>query len=689
MEKRRSPRSSKSPGNAIFPKSPLLYESYKSGCGSKLIKFFDFRHVKSGNKRLNPEKKFIRDSAGNVYTKSQLDLLKRLHDKCQCNDLIVEGENSCKPKTRRRSLSSETEEENYESKPVHGLLEREIKRIKNRKEETGDSPDKLKQSSLSEIEKTNDKDKPMDLKNGRDCKKSFEINLQACVNDAAETFICSKAEENGKDRSKQFMEALDILSSNKELFITLLQDPDSFSAKKGQDLQGSKVKEPRDTSLSFADELDKIVLLKPRLSSSVDDRVYLRFKHLAKKLKLVVGSNKDSNHIEIKPECSGKASEIEVAAFRTSDVSTSTVGHRSPESPVFRRKKRVESDVFKLSKENDVLPRRFMVERQLERSNSSPVYEVPNALSSLQTKLKERRQRLEKRRESFKLWSLDKNFEVFDPNPHNSNPRSLDDNCTGSTEYRSLKTHVEDVFEEDRYLESLAESSSSLERRDSNIYDPKQEQEQPSPVSVLERIHVEDETVSPGNVKTSKLEEQIGLLSFDDPNIDLVEKDSVHEFVRKILEASRLNWTNLMARCNEETSLLNEFSHGNHNNNQLLVLDYTDEILREVYRQEIKFWPFTPSKSSRVVNVPSSLREEDLIHQTMSLFDWSLLCCDSSPRTLDQIIESDLIKPCLWLDFGGESEGVVSDIVEKILQQLVLEISRELRTMQRRIYGLV
>ena len=485
----------------------------------------------------------------------------------------MEGESSYKPKTRRRSLSSETEDESYESKPAQGFLERDIKRRKNLKEAT----------SLSEVEKTNDKDKQMDLKNGRDCKKSSEINLQVRVN---ERLICSKAEEKGKHRSNQFMEALDILSSNKELFITLLQDPNSISAKKGQDLERPQVKELRDKSLSVADDLDNIVLLKPR------------FKHLAKKVKLV-RSNKESNHTETTPECSGKARETEAFAVRNSDVSTSTVGYRSPESPVFRRKKRVESDVFKLSLEKDVLPRRLLVERQQERSNSSPVYEVPKALSSLETKLKERRQRLEKRRESFKVWSLDKDLEVFDPNPPNSN-----DYCTS-----------------------------------------------------LERIHLEEETV----------EEKIGLVSFD----DLLEKDSVHKFVKKVLEASRLNWTNLMARCNEETSLLDEFSHGNHNNGQLLlVLDYTDEILREICRQDIiKFWPFL-----RVV-----IREEDLIQKTLRRFNWSSLSCDT-PRTLDQIIETDVVKPsCVWSSFGDENEGVVSDVAENILQRLVLDISHELK----------
>ncbi|CAN6828640.1 unnamed protein product [Brassica oleracea] len=86
--------------------------------------------------------------------------------------------------------------------------------------------------------------------------------------------------------------------------------------------------------------------------------------------------------------------------------------------------------------------------------------------------------------------------------------------------------------------------------------------------------------------------------------MNLLEKDSVHRFVKKVLEASRLNWTNIMARCNEETSLLNEFSHGDHNKGKLLlVLDYTDESLREIYRRDIiKFWPFLRV----IINLPSS-----------------------------------------------------------------------------------
>ncbi|WZZ88489.1 hypothetical protein YC2023_117068 [Brassica napus] len=48
----------------------------------------------------------------------------------------------------------------------------------------------------------------------------------------------------------------------------------------------------------------------------------------------------------------------------------------------------------------------------------------------------------------------------------------------------------------------------------------------------------------------------------------------------------------------------------------------------------IKFWPFF-----RFVT-----REEDLIQETLRHFDWSLLFCCDTPRTLDQIMEPDIFR---------------------------------------------
>ncbi|KAL0713586.1 hypothetical protein Bca4012_020564 [Brassica carinata] len=89
-----------------------------------------------------------------------------------------------------------------------------------------------------------------------------------------------------------------------------------------------------------------------------------------------------------------------------------------------------------------------------------------------------------------------------------------------------------------------------------------------------------------------------------------------------------------MERCNEETSLFDEFSHGDRNNGKLLLdFDYTDGILREIYRQDIiKFWSFLRV----IINLPSSSFREDLIYETLRRFDWGLLCCDA-PRTVTEI----------------------------------------------------
>ncbi|WZZ25059.1 hypothetical protein YC2023_008460 [Brassica napus] len=71
-------------------------------------------------------------------------------------------------------------------------------------------------------------------------------------------------------------------------------------------------------------------------------------------------------------------------------------------------------------------------------------------------------------------------------------------------------------------------------------------------------------------------------------------------------------------------------------------------------------------------------REEDLIQVKLKRVDWSLLCYCDIPRMLDHITETDLIKPsCVWSGFASETECVVSDVVENILQQLMPDISHE------------
>ncbi|KAF2618137.1 hypothetical protein F2Q68_00038569 [Brassica cretica] len=62
-----------------------------------------------------------------------------------------------------------------------------------------------------------------------------------------------------------------------------------------------------------------------------------------------------------------------------------------------------------------------------------------------------------------------------------------------------------------------------------------------------------------------------------------------------------------MERCHEQTSLLDEFSHGDHNNDQLLlVLDYADEILHT-----ITFKTSSSSGLSRELSLEKKIRSRD------------------------------------------------------------------------------
>ncbi|KAF3609002.1 hypothetical protein DY000_02049161 [Brassica cretica] len=145
--------------------------------------------------------------------------------------------------------------------------------------------------------------------------------------------------------------------------------------------------------------------------------------------------------------------------------------------------------------------------------------------------------------------------------------------------------------------------------------------------------------------------------------------------------------------CNQIHILLNAcvfIYHDHHTACCLMIVDHHDLLL---------LWPYLhlytlPAGLSSVqapkgteenrghdqcgISSRSLQREEDLIQVKLKRVDWSLLCYCDTPRMLDQITETDLIKPsCVWSGFGSETECVVSNVVKNILQRLMLDISHE------------
>lgn len=102
-----------------------------------------------------------------------------------------------------------------------------------------------------------------------------EINLQIHMNEATEAFVNQKlldakhlAGDRANRQSKDFMDALEILNSNKDLFMKLLQDPNSLLVKHIEDLRNSQAKKQviksfsetklRDHEISNARECERL-----------------------------------------------------------------------------------------------------------------------------------------------------------------------------------------------------------------------------------------------------------------------------------------------------------------------------------------------------------------------------------------------------------------------------------------------
>ncbi|XP_021895327.1 uncharacterized protein LOC110812791 [Carica papaya] len=267
MEKR-SPRSP-----AILPKSPLIYEKYKTGCAWSLLGFFDFRQGHSSKKLVSDKRCVNRHPVGNDYTKNKVNSLGEFDEKCQQSDDIVDSTNaransavakgnsimkeemSCKLQKKKKVPAAKLQHVQSDSEFVDELSKKHRRKSrkfkKPRKNLATRSSNKLNTTTAEAF--CNQRH----LKSGRDdsCKSvcctmndpHIEMNLQVHMDEATEAFINQKfvdgkhgLRDGASDQSKHFLDALEILNSNKELFIKLLQDPNSLLVKHIQDLRYSQ-----------------------------------------------------------------------------------------------------------------------------------------------------------------------------------------------------------------------------------------------------------------------------------------------------------------------------------------------------------------------------------------------------------------------------------------------------------------
>ncbi|MBA0826992.1 hypothetical protein Goarm_011803 [Gossypium armourianum] len=143
-------------------------------------------------------------------------------------------------------------------------------------------------------------DRNMVSNRGRKDDHHTKINLRVRMNEAVEAFINQRLISN---QSTDFIDALEISNSNKELLMKLLQDPNSLLVKHVHELCDSQAKKQQTKTSSLSQPLNTIVVLKavkqncptrisnwpsPKSHYSKKDRgvrpTLLSFQHIKRKL---------------------------------------------------------------------------------------------------------------------------------------------------------------------------------------------------------------------------------------------------------------------------------------------------------------------------------------------------------------------------------------------------------------------
>lgn len=141
--------------------------------------------------------------------------------------------------------------------PLHGLKTEAKNRVPSYSASVEKSLNKLNSAALAE-------DVHVKKRRGCGCKSiNCEITLPQVQMNAAEAIINQKfidgkyiRRDGVNQQSKQLSDAIEILNSNKELFIKLLQDPNTVLAKHIEDLRQSQAIQHQSKSLSGASQCD-------------------------------------------------------------------------------------------------------------------------------------------------------------------------------------------------------------------------------------------------------------------------------------------------------------------------------------------------------------------------------------------------------------------------------------------------
>ncbi|OMO79544.1 hypothetical protein CCACVL1_13600 [Corchorus capsularis] len=828
---RRLPRSPVLKSPVLSPKSPAIYEKYKSGCAWGLIHFFDFRQGHSHGKLISDKKRVHRHAKGDNDTKNRPKSLSNV--KYQYPDDGLDNKDVA-VNSRKAEIKKVTEEEMIvKHQTIKNTDDRQNLQLSHSKDHRKASKNTKKSSRIpahdgstegyrqapnqnmvdrssnsNELQTNNAGNYKGKSIRGRKHEHGTEINVGAHMKEAVEAFVNRKLTDGENlssnevaNRSKNFIDALEILNSNKELFMKLLQDPNSLLVKHIQGLRDSQEMKQQSQSSSKAQKtqesepLNTIVLLKPGMQNCPDRKhrsaksAFLSFEHMKRKLRHAIRVNKKDQcqmSIEGSDNSQRDLEEFEDGGKEMSRLANERIpagnNHlnvgKMPESShaVNRRDRMDRREYFQSRKhisemlyrgnedfsrtqtlrtldrlmsfpQQDFLPRltsgrdkghefgspqmrfspyvsfstdnlyewRVQKEKKSACLSSSAIRSLEGAKTSISSNLPPATKVLQN------VYSLGDDLsqkvdqtsvcpgKVMESNEA-SGRNTLEPNIVQNTN-DNLGTESVNIYEEKGYLEcskldSTLGDQTSTSSMDVYSSSPSHIQriedsdsmtdgaEQPSPISVLEHFFVEDNTSSPSTVSlaaetpvesscldmeehyASSIMESHFVQKSNEEYTSNDKQGSLAQYIRAILQISGLNWGEL-SRCHFSDQMLDSSSLFDNvqvwpdkpSTDRKLLFGYISEVLLEIYECYFRCSPWVLLLKPSPQPVLSS---KNAVQEVLRRIDW-LLLSELPQQALQQLVEKDLAKSGVWIDTRVDTEEVVTELVDNILQDLIVE----------------
>ncbi|CAN4077717.1 unnamed protein product [Withania somnifera] len=213
----------------------------------------------------------------------------------------------------------------------------------------------------------------------------------------------------------------------------------------------------------------------------------------------------------------------------------------------------------------------------------------------------------------------------------------------------------------------------------------------PSPVSVLEPVFTDYLTSPSGNQQSDTVlqprridfEGCLNNESTENAILNHAEPDALHTYIKSSLHTLHLNWEELWLNrhlseqmldilLSDELETLTLQCHSEHK----LLMDYTNEVLLEAYDSHFRFPPWLSFVRPKIWSFPL---EKHLEEKVMREVRQHLIPLMEQP-TINDHVENDLAKSGSWLDIRDNTEDILTQITDDVLEESILYTVLQLHT---------